>query len=595
MVSSSSTPSSRDSLVPATFLPSLTPPQTSQSLPHILELERKIHELESAATMPNMGDWVLYHQYVEQGLGDKDCLAAFFSLSPALRATLCLMAASALRPRLPDFVCIGYFTAARNLLLRSWDTPSIKTLDAMRRLTLFVVNLGQSLASSRLWRRVLEFTFALGVHIDPDDSPLTCDLSDKEKNERRTLFSRIYHWYRFLEVGYATSFSYRFLPGAVKPVPYRDPQELLIHATDVNILFILNPLLDIIIAAARHHYAIPSSVHEIQCSTEVQSLQLQLQLFLANTSPSIILTQTDLVSLHHFLTTFPSAIAAAEILTTTMNYHAARTLITRAQLHLTAHLPLSHPLLFNNPTALTRLLSVLANTLASARTIVRLASHVSQLGGTEGSNSPLRAGFMQSISMTSFSMFEGVVCLWFLCCRTRAFWWHANPTPAIGGSDGPLTMGISQRLEIRECCLDVLRLFVENDAAAVQEKEEGVSYPTFFDREASKTQMQSRVLTPMIECMRAMVAEMAEFEALVASGVNPAPALASQMLDSVVLKLEVLVVDEGLGNSNTDSSELVARDGAWSYLGLLGEVVKGGVVWNQHYEKGWREFWASVE
>ncbi|KAI8606819.1 hypothetical protein BC830DRAFT_1087499, partial [Chytriomyces sp. MP71] len=112
--------------------------------------------------------------------------------------------------------------------------------------------------------------------------------------------------------------------------------------------------------------------------------------------------------------------------------------------------------------------------------------------------------------------------------------------------------------------------------------------------EASKTQMQSRVLTPMIECMRAMVAEMAEVEALIASGVVPVPVSASQMLDSVVLKLEVLVVDDGVDKNNTDSSELVARDGAWSYLGLLGEVIKGGIVWNQHYERGWRQFWSKI-
>ncbi|KAI8611338.1 hypothetical protein BC830DRAFT_662788 [Chytriomyces sp. MP71] len=95
--------------------------------------------LVDADLMPTIQDWFLIFNYlaVDENLPLLVSIAAerildnFFFESPALRLTLCTIAAHMQYPRLSARVCASYYSRAKKAILQSIPHPSVKTLKSL--------------------------------------------------------------------------------------------------------------------------------------------------------------------------------------------------------------------------------------------------------------------------------------------------------------------------------------------------------------------------------------------------------------------------------------------------------------------------------
>ncbi|KAJ3030657.1 UNVERIFIED_CONTAM: hypothetical protein HDU68_008292 [Siphonaria sp. JEL0065] len=441
-------------------------------------------------------------------------------------------------------------------------------------------------------------SFALWMHIDPDDSPFH-NLSDEEAEERRFLFWFAYYTYKWTQIAVFKPAIPIFLQSnRIKPAKQRTIITTLNTHPNSQVATVchLSSILDIIWEVINHR-PVPTDAYDILSSPTTATLSLHLtHLKSRQIPPNLFLSRND-NSLTEFLASIEDqtskTIPILDSVMVTMLYSAAVCILNRPLLYLTGFLPLKNI----KPTDLTLLLNTLDKCVSAARSITGLNSWLvrfldnkqnqdSSAAPLTTANSPTSAAsqtfsskfrrkFWKEDWYSSGVLFEAAVVLWFVTCRTQRFHWRnyfANEDENISQftAGQVLCMTLKDRKLIRDEVLDILSTLRDLEGVLAGKDTGGGELNHIAD---------------MVSCVVEMVDEMSRVEREVADGV-----VEDVVVDFAVRELrEFSVADEG--HSHPEQQETV-RAFAWVFQGLLGvEVGVRGFRWRGETEVLWKSFW----
>ncbi|KAI8611339.1 hypothetical protein BC830DRAFT_662832 [Chytriomyces sp. MP71] len=462
----------------------------------------------------------------------------------------------------------------------------------------------------------------LKMDIDPDFSPwlTTANMSEYDKEERRIIFWNIYYSLKRESKNLKKRIFFSLNNGPQPVVQITASQRTQITLSSSNMKFLqqhrvsnpaflftrflpertahfnpsvichLSGILDIMQQATIHYKAIPKSATEIVLPSACTILIRQLG-NLENNSLRHMLASSRDATLGYVVSAVVSnnshtppitpvphltidSSTLLPILSTTFLFNAAVCILHRPQLYLTAHLPITSPLLAF-PESYQALNTALLQSVTAARTITSLNSALAHT---------MREDFdsVKYDPFTSFVLFEAAIVLWFATTKTPAYWFKlagATPSPLF------LTMGAEERRAIRGEVLDVLRALKElEDIMGSHAADDGLIPPVSASARVGGAP-PSNMLSPMVTAVTAMIEEMqaAEQRILAPSSVTqPATGVEELLIGMKVMALDD--PDDARGTSYVDEP--------YCYLGLLG-VKCGSFRWHGALEPAWQRFWAS--
>ncbi|KAI8610908.1 hypothetical protein BC830DRAFT_1143607 [Chytriomyces sp. MP71] len=547
-------------------------------------------QLEDPDLQPTMGDWVVVYQYLRTCessffiLSEAPFLQSFFSQPPALRLTFCAIAAHLQNPRLPDKVCFSYYARAQKAVSRVIEKPDLTTLHALLLMSSFASLNGQPLIGRPFFMRAVRMVLELQLNRDPDDLPECRHLSEEEREERRLIFWVMYSSLLVVKIAYSRPLSVEINP-CVKPAKRSVPlnqNAVPDPRLSISPVCYMAALLDVIHSTVTHHAVIPSSTESILSCDVCLSLSTQLTHVRAQMPDSLILSSSN-GTMDAFFATYPRRPRGNEAIQLTLYANSAKCLLHRTKLYLTGYLDLDSPQLVQNAANMSTLLTALHETLLAAREIARLTSRLYNISAIQ----TVRIQFWEQQDFACFTLFEAVLCLWYVTCRTKAFWF--SPDPA-----SPLHMGRDVRRVIRTECLDVLTT-MRNLERTFSGVEEDVDERVAALRGPAPVRGELfNMVTPLVAGVVGMVQEMEEVERVE----DPSSCLKVQGarlqgvgmggFEDVVIGMKVISLDDDKQPVHLD---FAGADQPWCFLGLLGVPGPGGMKWNAHYEPGWASFW----
>ncbi|ORY52452.1 hypothetical protein BCR33DRAFT_318185 [Rhizoclosmatium globosum] len=490
---------------------------------------------------------------------------------------------------MPHDVCQNYYRRAMKALWKSLNEPCIKSVEAMLLLS------GMDLANGRpedgrfFFETAVRITFEQKLYIDPDDSPWLdhLNLSDDEKDERRRIFWMTYYSLKVLQIASAAPIPVQMDTCNVKVVRKCGDQ-------DVIAVCFLAGILDVIHEIKLHQSMEPTSVPSILSCCTCDSIRPHLNSVRAQIPGNLILSTPEEVD--QFIIT--SAASSDDFVSITLDtlsvslvYNSALCLLTRPTMYLTAFLALDSPILINNPSFISKLLVVLTENLTAALTIAQINTHSIHFSPSTDllHDGSLAKKLWVENAFACFNLFEAAICIWFMTCKTRPFWWNSDageqkdhvqspstPTSLDPKPQNVLCMSLADRKRNRSLVLDILRTL----------RETSVVFP---------------MISPLSTCVAEMAQEMKQVEEEIAA-MCPAQIAATAFqknhwrvfkvkdrgIDSITVGLKVMSLDS--------EARLEEGQEPWAYLGLLGvEVGEKGMRFNAHYEEAWRRFWQECE
>ncbi|KAJ3137642.1 hypothetical protein HK100_000554 [Physocladia obscura] len=561
--------------------------------------------IEDPDMMPSIGDWVVVFQYFRQPnllgqlLNLRLLLEHFFTENQSLRLIVCALTAYLQTPSLPAKVCVAYYSRARKSINRHGNIVSLKHVQVFMLHSLFLLAIGQPTLARPLFTRAITMLMQLQLYIDPDNIPTTANLSDEEKEDRRT-YSRVKYARRRYAHGYNGETT--------------DPIfEIASHCYCSSIF-------EIILEAKSHWITPPSSVGEIFSTTFYNSIGSSLGT-LKGIIPSYRLLSTDPNSNslaqfmsyqqqnpytqqqyqqppqqyhHHHLETI------IDRLLITIFYNSAICIINRPLLYVSKFLPLTSPYLLHNPDRIKCVLNALDASVTAAQTILSFADWIVVYQRPESSSK-----IWKEQTFSIFALFEAIIVLWFALCHTQRFWWRPETVAGVvlserttsaienGGGSGnvfgdTLQMGVQERRRIRVQILDVLKSLKEAEAMFGNT---GSSENASVDQMILDENDQSgggsggghpNMITPIVVAIEAMIREIQEAEVAVIETNEKFEAV----LKGITLGMKVVAIVD-------DDEEFPKQMEPFVFLGLLGMEVSG-LNWNASNEQPWRNFWYKV-
>ncbi|KAI9343998.1 hypothetical protein BDR26DRAFT_225004 [Obelidium mucronatum] len=160
--------------------------------------------IQDPELIPTTNDWILVYSFftanersgqIRMSIDVRNFINNFYHEPPALRLTLCAIAAHYSKSPLPESVSLSYYQRARKALFRAADHPSVKTAQAFYWIFCFAYWKGQPEIGRPFFKAALGMILGLKLNIDPDDSSwlLPLNLTASEKEERRRLFWGCYY------------------------------------------------------------------------------------------------------------------------------------------------------------------------------------------------------------------------------------------------------------------------------------------------------------------------------------------------------------------------------------------------------------------
>ncbi|KAJ3245877.1 hypothetical protein HDU78_008468 [Chytriomyces hyalinus] len=326
--------------------------------------------------MPSITDWFTIFNYlsVETNLPPLVLIASqrvldnFFFESPALRLTICAIAAFMQFPRLSSKKCASYFLRAKRAVL------------------LFALASGQSVVGEHFFIRAVQMLRDLRMDVDPDFSPWLAplNLSEYDKEERCVIFWNIYHSLKLVQIAASQrsqllldSRNMKLLPSVAGHMPEK-------HSTfNQTVICHLSAMLDLIHLAKAHYQNAPLNALEIIIPSTWSALAQRLTTMQQNTLRHLTVSVSDnnlapIVSA--ISSTIPQHLATSTdttlflpIISVSLLYHAAICILHRPQLYLAAQLDLMSPV-FSFSETLPTLQAAVQKCIASAQTIATLNS-----------------------------------------------------------------------------------------------------------------------------------------------------------------------------------------------------------------------------
>ncbi|KAJ3265678.1 hypothetical protein HDU77_004208 [Chytriomyces hyalinus] len=483
-------------------------------------------------SMPSITDWFTIFNYlsVETNLPPLVLIAAervldnFFFESPALRLTICAIAAFMQFPRLSSKKCASYFTRAK--------------------------------------RAVLLMLRDLRMDVDPDFSawlaPL--NLSEYDKEERRIIFWNIYYSLKLVQIA-ASQRTHLSLDSSnmklLQPQPVLNPRFSHSqhmpekHSTfNQTVICHLSAILDLIQLAKAHYQNAPLNALEIIIPSTWSALAQRLTTMHQTTLRHLTVSVSDnnlgpVVSA--ISSTIPQHVATSTdttlilpIISVSLLYHAATCILHRPQLYLAAQLDLMSPV-FSFSETLPTLQTAVQKCIASAQTIATLNSALTHTDRTDFDS-------IRFDPFTSFILFEAAIVLWFSTTHSLAPLWVP------GG-----TLSIYERRGLRGQVLDLLK--------ALKELEEMMSSPPPVEMEGSgytAPPPRANMVTPLVKCVAAMVEDMHRLELQAGSHAAAPAASMDVLMGDVVVGMAVVSLEEADGEGQHDA---VCSEEPWAYLG----------------------------
>ncbi|KAI8841514.1 hypothetical protein BJ741DRAFT_594457 [Chytriomyces cf. hyalinus JEL632] len=550
-------------------------------------------------SMPSIMDWFTIFNYlsVETNLPPLVLIAAervldnFFFESPALRLTICAIAAFMQFPRLSSKKCASYFIRAKRAVLLVSADASLKNLKALLLFSQFALASGQPLVGEPFFIRAVQMLRDLRMDVDPDFSPwlVPLNLSEYDKEERRIIFWNIYYSLKLVQIA-ASQRSQLSLDSSnmklLQPQPVLNPrfshsQHMPAKHSTFNqtVICHLSAILDLIQLAKAHYQNAPLNALEIIIPSTWSALAQRLTTMQQTTLRHLTVSVSDnnlapIVSaisstVPQHLATSTDTTLLLPIISVSLLYHAATCILHRPLLYLAAQLDLMSPV-FSFSETLPTLQTAVQKCIASAQTIATLNSALTHTDHTDFDS-------IRFDPFTSFILFEAAIVLWFSTTHSLATLWVP------GG-----TLSIYVRRSLRGQVLDLLK--------ALKELEEMMSSPPPLPDEmegsgysAPPPPPRANMVTPLVKCVTAMVEDMHRVELQAGSHATPAANM-DVLMGDVVVGMAVVSLEEADGEGQHDA---VCSEEPWAYLGLLG-VKCGKFWWHASYEDKWRRFWEQV-
>ncbi|KAI8611342.1 hypothetical protein BC830DRAFT_662893 [Chytriomyces sp. MP71] len=496
-------------------------------------------------------------------LDPQEFLDSFFTEPADLRLTMCAVSAALQTPRLPRTVCDNYYKRAMTAFSRSLDNPTLKTLQALMLMNTYVTMNGQPHLARNNFFTAVTFVEKLSLDVDPDDLELRTGvpIPPKEKYERRYWYHVMKYYLKIIKAVHSRNVLLDFRKGGPFVEFISHSVKLPVHPDSgvINDIYYAANIQELVSKAAALHKSMPMSIVDIIDSQPAALLRANLTALQLETPRGLIIhTPADL---YVATTTYTPCNLVASLLAS-LHFHTVPCLLHRAKLYLTAFLPIDSAHLQRTGARETTL-RALCDSVQSARMIAALNSWMA-LSAPPG----LRKVFWRNHIFPCFCLFEAAVVLWFVTCKTREEWLAA------AGDVG----GLEWRREVRSGVMDVGRTLEELEGLL-----------------AGGPGGSENMMSPLVQCVLGMVAEMEKVEEAVSKGEGIPPVAVAGVgacsweagVNFVALGMKVMSIVED------DRVKPFVSD-PWTFLGLMGVPVGGNLVWKAYYEDEWSFFWELV-
>ncbi|KAJ3389754.1 hypothetical protein HDU84_008349 [Entophlyctis sp. JEL0112] len=563
--------------------------------------------LESRDMLPTFQDWAIVCSYMTKspysiiGIlgGFEELLESFFSQPPHLWLSLCAVASQLQEPKLPEHVRYSYYARAQSALVKNFHILDFRMYQSLMIFTAFSAASGNPDAGRSFFFQGIVLLLRLRLDIDPDDSPwlFGLNLSDREKNKRRTGFWVAYHFWKISQIVVGSplrvqlkndkvKFSRRFYADS----PFYDEYP---ERSEIATICYLCAILDVLESAATLYRIPPAAVTDLTESVQLNSVKAQLQ-SLKSQIPTYMFLLDRSCDRTNDLFAFVSDIRmtemkVADVLTTSLLLHSAICIANRGLLFLTGFLPATNSDSVSNGHE-AKILLALDESVTSARTILFLVSWLWNRSESciDGDFGRFRRRFWKMYAFYSMTILEAAIVAWFATCRTHPSWWQWENSESFAESvlGGRLRMSIQDRRIVRAHLSDALRTLkgLQEDLSPKTGSGgcESSGKPSF-------TPSSANMVTPMIEAVDLMMQDMARAEALAEEGgVSVVSDAEKGPMRTIGMRVTGLSAD--------DYEHTQPHEGyPWSFLGLLGmRIGAERVDWRSERENEWRAFWAKV-
>ncbi|KAJ3130211.1 hypothetical protein HK100_008184 [Physocladia obscura] len=206
-------------------------------------------------------------------------------------------------------------------------------------------------------------------------------------------------------------------------------------------------ILDVICQICRFQKYAPQNFEKLIKSPVRLALQLQIAGLKQQTPHGLIISHCNSNCMLQFIRAFEKGpIQIIDVFVASLYYNAAICLLNRPTVYTTAFLRLDSLLL--TPDTILTILTSLQESVSAAKLIANMNAYILRLGGIAGIGgngwndgniffsgggggigigaAEFRDKLWTPNSFAAFALFEAAIVLWFVTCRTRAFWWSTS-------------------------------------------------------------------------------------------------------------------------------------------------------------------------
>ncbi|KAI9333146.1 hypothetical protein BDR26DRAFT_868655 [Obelidium mucronatum] len=492
----------------------------------LIEPEGAEWQIEDPDLMPTIDDWLVVYLFLTNngtpipnetpvpmpGFDSDQFLKDFFQLPAFLR----LVALATCTAHTSFEKSLVYYKRARKAAIRAVsETPTYQTVQALVILYIYLGYIGQPALVEPLLKIAMHLIQALRLDVDPDDSPwlFHLNLTPRQKEDRRCAF-----WGAYSEIVWEAATSPKLVDVPINSNKMKGRSTVYVGSQLIfqgdHFMQSFSILHTVIIAIKKAFVVAPKTSNELIASetvAELQSKMMQVQSQL----PTDIREPPELSD---------NVTGTVELNVNCVGL-ATICLLNRPRLFLSGFKSFNP--MYLSATLQSNLVSSINQSLDAAHRMLNLLRFYTVYTNPQ--------------SLEAMPMFEAMIVLWYASCRMDPIWWS-----------------VLDRKRMEWCLL----------------REQMQAVVDYFALAKKLDSVGGGVIYPLVQCMRAMVQEIDEYEQWVPATTDG--------IEEITLGMKVVALDEA-------ESVLEIREPR-AYMGLLGMQV-GGIRWPGQSEESWRLFW----
>ncbi|KAI9333132.1 hypothetical protein BDR26DRAFT_868639 [Obelidium mucronatum] len=492
----------------------------------LIDHEGTAWQLEDPDLMPTIDDWlVVYHFLTDNGtpipnetpapmpgVDSDQLLKDFFSVPAFLR----LAALAVCTAPISFEKSLVYYKRARKAAIRAVsETPTHQTVQALVGLYTYLGYIGQPALVEPLLKIAMHLIQALRLDVDPDDSPwlFHLNLTPRQKEDRRCAF-----WSAYPEILWEAATSSKLVDVPINSNKMKgrstvyDGSQLIFQGDPFLQYFSI--LYTVTIAIKKAFVVAPKASNELIESEKVAELQSRMMQAQSQVPADVLVPPGSSEKAPKKVELNLNCVILATVC-----------LLNRPRLFLSGF-KCFNPM-YLSTTVQSILVSSINQSLDAAHRMLNLLRFYTE--------HPIPR------ALEAIPMFEAMIVLWYAYCRMDPIWWSVL---------GRKRMEWALLREQMQAVVDYFALAKKLDSVG------------------------GGAIYPLVQCMRAMVQEIDEYEQWVPATTDG--------IEEITLGMKVVALDES-------ESVLEIREPR-AYMGLLGMQV-GGIRWPGRSEESWRLFW----